>query len=601
MDITTVLSALHTLCGTFARVGARISPRVLMQLGRLCLALFTAIGQLVAKSNDPRLVLAHAELVEGFAQQVHHEQLSVAVCAETTGAHALSVAAYDRLRQGECDYEQEPERVSGRTCYQSPADVLAAWLGINYFEAQRRIQDAHLLVARRTAQGTRAPARFTHLAEVYSAGTVDRRRVAKVARQLEKLEPADTIFDGEPLEPSARAADGLPLEAHAARALRQSGPHEAQKHIGDLLKEHRTRTANPVPPPTGLFLGRQRAGTQEFILRTTGSDTQVLLSVIAQADDPRSPGGQAARTAAQERHRPQTEETAGQPADAGSCPEPDTQAAADPGWLSSTEPMPAWAAAEEPAAHEDTGPEAAAPEGENQTPAAEQHEAEATVPQRRLNAVMNLLSTPVPGGKVKRVVPKVIVYMWLKDLQDLASAHGMTSNGVDIPPAELRCLLARSRIIPMVLGGNSQPLDVGRSRRFHQGYVRMAVMARDRGCIVPDCTRAPDHSEIDHYEQPWSDGGSTSVSNGAAVCPDGHHSRHVGHIEIVDIDGLPHVKLPKHIDPEQKPRRNTYWGALQLGDAPQDDPAVPGRAPESEPPAAEPPAQDDPPTDTEPG
>jgi len=29
------------------------------------------------------------------------------------------------------------------------------------------------------------------------------------------------------------------------------------------------------------------------------------------------------------------------------------------------------------------------------------------------------------------------------------------------------------------------------------------------------------------------------------------------------------VILPEHLDPEQKPRRNTYWGALQLGDAPE--------------------------------
>ena len=187
---------------------------------------------------------------------------------------------------------------------------------------------------------------------------------------------------------------------------------------------------------------------------------------------------------------------------------------------------------------------------------------------RALNAFMSILTSPAAGGAIKPVIPRIFVYMWLSDLQNLAVAHAVTSNGVDLPPGELRRTLANANIIPVVLGGNSQPLDLGRSRRYHEGYVRAAVLARDRGCIVPDCTTPPDHIEIDHYQRSWADGGTTSVQSGAGLCPEGHHSRHVDQIKIVDVDGLPHVILPAHLDPEQKPRRNTYWGALQLADAP---------------------------------
>src|SRR5690606_3353307 len=108
---------------------------------------------------------------------------------------------------------------------------------------------------------------------------------------------------------------------------------------------------------------------------------------------------------------------------------------------------------------------------------------------------------PFTGGKRKVIIPKCVVYLWHADLQNLADAHGMSSNGVEIPPGELRQMLARANIIPVVLGGNSQVLDMGRRMRYHQGPIREAILARDRGCIVPDCTAPPDQVEMDHYLQ----------------------------------------------------------------------------------------------------
>lgn len=177
-----------------------------------------------------------------------------------------------------------------------------------------------------------------------------------------------------------------------------------------------------------------------------------------------------------------------------------------------------------------------------------------------------------------------MVYLWLADLQNLADAHGMTANGVDIPPGQLRQLLARANIIPIVLGGNSQVLDMGRKMRYHKGAIREAIMARDRGCIVPDCTAPPDQVETDHYLKSWSDGGETSVWSGAGLCTGDHHKRHAGQIEVIDVDGLPHVILPEHVDPDRKPRRNTYWGARQAGESPTGQ--SPGR-PNSSPPGQE--------------
>lgn len=589
MNTPALISALHTLCRAPLQLGAHLTGAMLVRLGILCLALFTAIGQLVHQTRDPRLVLAHADLVEKFSQQVHLAQLTTALDAEASGAHALSLETYDGLRDGTCSFEAQPELAAGRTCYQSTGDLLAAWLGLNYFEAQRRIDDAHLLIGRRTPQGTICEPRFAQLAEVYAKGGADRRSIAATARRLEKLEATDTTFDGVPTELKARGTDGRFLEEHAAESLRSLGPDEARKDISSRISLYKQLKGDKLPPKLGLFIGPVVQGVHEFTLRTLATQAQLIRSIAVQASAPRTKAGQAARTPVQPdgsteaADQPATEPTAARAAESaesidrsGTAEEPTAGA---PTWLRTENPMPDWArAAEEPSGAKPELPadDAEATPGKsipaNAEVAADREEV--SVALRRLNALMAILATPA-GGKAKAVIPRFIVYMWLSDLQNLDRAYGTTSNGVRLPPGELRRALAKANVIPVVLGGNSQPLDMGRSRRYHEGYVRAGVLARDRGCIVPGCTTAPDHVEIDHYKLPWAEGGTTSVKSGAAVCPDGHHSRHLGQLKIVDVNGLPHVILPPHLDPEQKPRRNTYWDALQLGDAPDPDVAGP--------------------------
>ncbi|MCG3024111.1 hypothetical protein KZ310_32905, partial [Escherichia coli] len=54
-------------------------------------------------------------------------------------------------------------------------------------------------------------------------------------------------------------------------------------------------------------------------------------------------------------------------------------------------------------------------------------------------------------------------------------------------------------------------------------------------------------------------GGKTELANIGPFCDSDHHAVDSGQIEVVVIDGLPYVIMPKHTDPEQKPQRNTYW------------------------------------------
>lgn len=532
--------ALHTLCTTPLQLGGHLTGAMLLRLGELCLSLFTSLGQLVHQERDPRLSLAYAQLVEKFSRRVHHEQLAAAVDLEISGAHALDLETYDKIRSGAEDYSGEAERITGKPCFRSTADLLASWLKINYFAAAARISDAHLVIGRCTAQGTAAPPRMPKMAALFTAGSVDNRQLVETARKLAALEPKDQIFEGTDIKLTARGDDGELLEHSFAQLLETQGPNAAKKQIDQKLRIYKDKHSEQLAPEQGLFIGPVKQDVHEFKLRTNAAQAQVLHSLIAQASSRRTEAGRNARSPEQ-----------------GS-----SQQTPIPDWLIAHSPMPEWA--DDGKAAPDT------PEAE-QSPSAQPGSEPAQEPSpamRRLNALIAKLAVGAHEGEAKTITPKVVVYLWLKDLQDLARAHGATADSVRIPPGQLRRILAHANIIPIVLGGNCQPVDVGRARRFHDGAIRLAVMARDRGCIVPDCTTSPELVEIDHYKRSWADGGTTSVDSGAAVCTDGHHARHLGQIKIVDVHGLPHVILPPHLDPDQKPRRNTYWGALQLGDCP---------------------------------
>ncbi|GAA2177890.1 hypothetical protein GCM10009784_30190 [Arthrobacter parietis] len=113
-------------------------------------------------------------------------------------------------------------------------------------------------------------------------------------------------------------------------------------------------------------------------------------------------------------------------------------------------------------------------------------------------------------------------------------------------------------IIPVVLGGQGEILDLGRPQRLFTAKQRKALIARDQGCAFPACTM-PAHWTEAHHIQPWSHGGTTSTDNGILLCSHHHHLIHQNEWTIQIPDRLPWFIPPPHLDPHQQPQRNHYW------------------------------------------
>jgi hypothetical protein len=135
---------------------------------------------------------------------------------------------------------------------------------------------------------------------------------------------------------------------------------------------------------------------------------------------------------------------------------------------------------------------------------------------------------------------------------------GLLDTGQAISPERVRRLACDGQILPAVLGGDGQVLDLGRSRRLFTGAVRRALVLRDGGCAFPGCTRPPRWCQ-GHHILSWLLGGPTNVDNGCLLC--GHHHRLVHHDDWqirLGPDRRPELIPPAHVDPQRRPRRNIY-------------------------------------------
>jgi len=121
------------------------------------------------------------------------------------------------------------------------------------------------------------------------------------------------------------------------------------------------------------------------------------------------------------------------------------------------------------------------------------------------------------GGGIPAGGAQITVLMREQDLLDRAAGRGLLADGTEVSAGELRRLVCDAGFVPVVLGGKSEILDLGRLRRLASPALRHAVGLRDGHCAFPGC-EVPLHRCELHHARPWQDGGPTSLNNLVALC-----------------------------------------------------------------------------------
>jgi hypothetical protein len=151
---------------------------------------------------------------------------------------------------------------------------------------------------------------------------------------------------------------------------------------------------------------------------------------------------------------------------------------------------------------------------------------------------------------------KVVVTMPLEALQRGLAGAGTLDTGGTLSAATARRLACAAGIVPAVLGGESEVLDLGRTRRAFSTGQKCVFRVRDRGCIAPGCDRAPAACDA-HHQTEWTDGGPTDVANGSLLCAFHHQQVHrQGWHVVLAPNGYPALIPPPSIHPQRRPRQH---------------------------------------------
>jgi hypothetical protein len=102
--------------------------------------------------------------------------------------------------------------------------------------------------------------------------------------------------------------------------------------------------------------------------------------------------------------------------------------------------------------------------------------------------------------------------------------HGVLESGESVSIATVERLACSDGVLPIILDGSGQALDLGREQRLYNRRQRLALAVRDGGCMWPGCDRPPSWTEAHHIHQWARDRGRTDLADGILLCRH-HHLR----------------------------------------------------------------------------
>ncbi len=200
-----------------------------------------------------------------------------------------------------------------------------------------------------------------------------------------------------------------------------------------------------------------------------------------------------------------------------------------------------------------------------------------TVGQMRADALFALCRHALGCNQTDRsgIRTTIVVRMGRRDLDTGRGLGRIDGTEQPVSVSQLRRLAGDAGIIPEVLGGDSEVLDLGHTKRMFTRAQRLALVERDGGCAK--CHAPPEHCEAHHIRW-WEHGGLTDLNNGVMLCTRCHHDIHRQGWEILVRAGHVDFIPPPEIDPLRKPRPGGL-AAIDVGNgerpphAPWDDSA----------------------------
>ncbi|MDV6262821.1 HNH endonuclease signature motif containing protein [Rhodococcoides yunnanense] len=144
--------------------------------------------------------------------------------------------------------------------------------------------------------------------------------------------------------------------------------------------------------------------------------------------------------------------------------------------------------------------------------------------ERRHDALKMALRHTLASGTLgtHRGLPvTAIVTMTLKDL-DAGCGYAMTATGSRVSIRDAIRMASHAHHYLTIFDDDGRALYLGRSKRIASADQRIVLIARDRGCSFPSCTRPATWCQA-HHVTDWTTGGLTDIDSLTFGC-DMHHA-----------------------------------------------------------------------------
>jgi hypothetical protein len=132
---------------------------------------------------------------------------------------------------------------------------------------------------------------------------------------------------------------------------------------------------------------------------------------------------------------------------------------------------------------------------------------------------------PEHGGDATTILVTLSHEQLLTQLATAGMLDADLDTGANLTAEQARRLACTAKIIPVVLGGKGEILDLGRARRLFSPAQRKAIRLRDKHCRAEGCTIPATWTEA-HHLTPWSEGGTTNLHDAISLCNHHHHRIH---------------------------------------------------------------------------
>ena len=170
-----------------------------------------------------------------------------------------------------------------------------------------------------------------------------------------------------------------------------------------------------------------------------------------------------------------------------------------------------------------------------------------TAAQRRADALANLITGEGPHNRPKTALLMIADYDTVaRELKNLRY-----DDGLPVAADRIAELAAQAKILPAIFSAEGDPLWLGRADRNASAGQRIALAARDGGCV--NCAAPAEAGEPHHIEW-FSRGGPTDIDNLAWLCERCHHLIHDDGWQLHSNDGHLKLKPPARPMTESRPR-----------------------------------------------